>query len=1199
MLLYHTGRAAPLQFSLWTAVMPALVFLLGLCVAAGAAIWNKSDIDSDANTLFQHGAQAVAEHVQAQLQRPIYGLQGASGMYAGSPRVDRAKFRAYVGSRDLPREFPGVRGFAFIQRVLRPELGAFIAAERTDGAPQFALHQLDDKTHDDLYIVKFIEPAANNVGAQGLDIGSEAMRRAAIQRAVDTGEASISAAITLVQDSRKTPGLLAFLPVYAIGSHPTTVAQRRASLRGLLNAPLVMSELLGGMSDVRDGQLDFELFDGPVMPAGGPASQLLFDADKHTAHLDPLAALDQGAVAGRRFSATQTLRFAGRDLVLRVNSTTAFDARIDRTTPWLLLLGGTLLGAMLAFLLRQQAMGQRRANARALEMMASANAYLDQLQLQKFAMDQHAIVSTTDVHGKIIYVNDKFCEISGYSHEELLGQDHRILNSGTHTTGYFKGLYRTVGAGKTWQGEICNKAKDGQLYWVDSTIVPVMTPEGKPEQYLSIRSDITLRKKVELDLIQQQLSLEKRVQQKTKAAVQSEQHLRLVMNTSLDSIIGMDAQGRVTEWSRQAEATFGWTFAKVKGRYLHDFIIPLRYREAHQKGLAHYHATGVGPVLGKRIEVIALHRDGTEFPVELAISPIVTPLGTAFSAYVTDLTQRKQEQAALVDARALAESASRAKSDFLANMSHEIRTPMNGVIGMVDVLQETALLPEQKRMLGTIHTSSLALLQILNDILDFSKIEAGKLEVERVPMHLREVADGVAQLMVSLPGTQAEVSLFVSTALPVWAYGDPSRLRQVLLNLLGNAIKFSKKTGNEGAQVSLSVTPCVLPGGADGVRFAVVDTGIGMGPEVVAKLFQPFTQADESTARKFGGTGLGLSISQRLVELMGGHISVRSTLDQGSEFTLELPLMPCEPDPAHCARSKQGLAPAERRAAVRRAAPTVEEAVQTGCLILLAEDNETNRDVIQQQLHLLGYTCETAEDGAVALHMWQANPGRYALLLSDCHMPRLDGFGLTAAIRDAEPTGTRLPIVAVTANAMQGEAQRCKERGMDDYLSKPLRMVELRDMLNKWLQQSQPTTQEQPAPAPTALAEGVEVAIGVGEAVDDHALAIWNPGTLSDFVGDDPGIQKRLLERFLVSAFKQVAAITAAAAAQDLATLSDVAHALKSAARSVGALRLGAVCESLETAGCDGEGDQCNALAAGLEDVLAAFVTKINSHLGL
>ena len=366
-------------------------------------------------------------------------------------------------------------------------------------------------------------------------------------------------------------------------------------------------------------------------------------------------------------------------------------------------------------------------------------------------------------------------------------------------------MYRTISAGKTWRGEVCNKAKDGHLYWVETTVIPLLNSEGKPERYLAIRADITMRKQVELDLVQQQLNLEKRVQQKTKAAVQSEQHLRLVMNTSLDSIIGMDAAGRITEWSRQAETTFGWTHAQVLGQPLHDFIIPERYREAHQKGLAHYLASGVGPVLGKRIEIFALRRDGTEFPIELAISPIITPQGITFSAFISDVSVRKQQQLALEAAKSQAESASRAKSEFLANMSHEIRTPMNGVIGMVDILQETELKPEQHRMLGTIHRSSLALLQILNDILDFSKIEAGKLEVESVPVHLREVAEGVAQLLVSLPGTQAEVSLYVSTALPVWVLGDQTRLRQVLLNLLGNAIKFSAKHSRADAEVSLSI----------------------------------------------------------------------------------------------------------------------------------------------------------------------------------------------------------------------------------------------------------------------------------------------------------------------------------------------------------------------------------------------------------
>jgi PAS domain S-box-containing protein len=1321
-----SGSAASMQWA------PVAVFLVGVAIAIGAGLWKQGDVHREAQVQFQHSAQAVVEHVSTRLQLPIYGLQGARGLFAASQTVGREKFQAHVASRDMAENFVGVRGFGFIQRVLRPELGAFLAAERVDGAPQFALRQLADKNHDDLYVIKLIEPAANNAGALGLDIGSEPNRRDAAQRAVDTGLPTITAAITLVQDQHSTPGVLLFLPVYAHGTHPTSVDERRALLRGLVYAPLVLAELLEGMTAVRTGMVDFDLFDGPV---GAQGSTLLFDSDHHAdrraaqqaANPTTPAPLEQPALSGRQFSATQTLTLAGRNLALRVNSTAAFEADIDHTTPWLVFLGGALLSTLVALLLRQQATGRRRAEARAMEMtrdlraevkvreqteldlrQAEKNslAHLEELQLQKYALDQHAIVATTDVQGKITYVNEKFCEISGYSRAELMGQDHNILNSGTHTKGYFKTMYRNVTSGKTWRGEICNKSKDGHLYWVETTIVPLMDSNGKPVRYLSIRADITMRKQVELDLIQQQLNLENRVQQKTKAAIQSEQHLRLVINTSLDSVIGMDAQGRVTEWNRQAEATFGWAFLDVAGKPLHDFIIPERYREAHQKGLAHYLASGVGPVLGKRIEIFALRRDGTEFPIEMAISPIVTPQGTTFSAFISDVTERKQQQSALVAAKALAESASRAKSEFLANMSHEIRTPMNGVIGMVDILQETALLPEQQHMLGTVQKSSLALLQILNDILDFSKIEAGQLAVERVPMHLREVASEVAQLLVSLPGTQAEVSLFVSTELPVWAWGDPSRLRQVLINLLGNAIKFSNKQGVDCGEVSLSVTPCELASGAAGVRFDVADNGIGMGPEVVAKLFQPFTQADASTARKFGGTGLGLSISQRLVELMGGRISVRSTLGVGSEFTVELPLQaaptedagPAEPSlagvqvlmvtrnafgiavrTAYCehagaqvkvvpdmAGAREFLAQspagqpwvvlmdktvstptaalglpasasvvresprshqahpddivlsvrpmlqheliqaiahasgrlradstgrtAERRINQQRpTAPSVEAAVQAGCLILLAEDNETNREVMQEQLRLLGYTCEMAEDGAIALQMWQANPGRYALLLSDCHMPNLDGFGLTEAIRTTEPAGTRLPIVAVTANAMQGEAQRCRERGMDDYLCKPLRMHELRDKLEKWLPRSARSM---------AVAEPALAALVAGD-VDNHALAVWNPDTLTDLVGDNPAMHRRLLGRFLTNAETQVAEITTGAAAKDTANLAGVAHTLKSAARSVGALRLGERCQSLETAGRAGDAQACSALAAGLAAEFATTAAEINGHLGL
>jgi signal transduction histidine kinase/CheY-like chemotaxis protein len=664
-------------------------------------------------------------------------------------------------------------------------------------------------------------------------------------------------------------------------------------------------------------------------------------------------------------------------------------------------------------------------------------------------------------------------------------------------------------------------------------------------------------------------------------------------------------------------------------------------------------------------------------------------------------------------AQEAAQAANHAKSEFLANMSHEIRTPMNGVVGMVDILQQTELTPAQHRMLGTIHRSSLSLLNVLNDILDFSKIEAGKLDVERIPTYLREVVEGVSLLLVSLSAERSvSLSVFVDPKLPPWMLCDPTRLRQVVLNLMGNAIKFSREpqTGFQ-AQVRLLVEPCTLQGGDAGVRLRVVDNGIGMTPAVLDKLFQPFMQADVSTARQFGGTGLGLSITRRLVDLMHGSVSARSTQGEGSEFVVELPLQECEadrkifpvpslagllvllvtqdqqtadqvrvycesvgasvqlvPDVAAAAavlsasdgaaqdavvllgrdcasagvddtllaagrvvklllrgqenpdagdvlndspllfddlihviarssgrearRDKQRQLKV-RHATARPKALSVEEAFATGKLILLAEDNETNRDVMQEQLRLLGYTCETANDGAIALQMWQENPGRYALLLSDCHMPNLDGFGLTAAIRAVEPPGTRLPIIAITANAILGEAERCMERGMDGYLSKPLRMHELAEMLDQWL----PLV----STGPDAVAATGDTEPPNSEHAETAApgatLAVWDAGTLKALVGDNTALHRRLMSKFLVNARQQVAQAQSANAAQDLEQLAGVVHTLKSAARSVGALALGELCQGLETAARDADAAACDAMLTGLEPAFAVAAHAIEQHL--
>jgi PAS domain S-box-containing protein len=535
----------------------------------------------------------------------------------------------------------------------------------------------------------------------------------------------------------------------------------------------------------------------------------------------------------------------------------------------------------------------------------------------------------------------------------------------------------------------------------------------------------------------------------------------------------------------------------------------------------------------------------------------------------TDITERKKMEEA-------AYAASRSKSEFLANMSHEIRTPMNGVMGMVDLLQQTDLNNEQQRMLNTIHRSSLALLGILNDILDYSKIEAGKLTIEHIATPLSDVAQDVVQLMMPTAQAKAvDLSVWVDPELPPWVYSDPSRLRQVLLNLIGNAIKFTHSESKYPGKIALRVESSPLANGQAGIVLRVIDNGIGMSDEVVARLFQPFTQADSGTSRQFGGTGLGLSISMQLVHLMGGRIVVHSTQGKGSEFTVELPLQIAPPGQTYVCIPDRRLLP-------RKLAPSIAEAQAIGKLILLAEDNETNRDVLREQIRLLGYAAEVAEDGMSALEKWRT--GRFALLLTDCHMPLMDGFELTAFIRQEEDPGIHKPIIAVTANAMQGEAQRCLDSGMDDYLSKPLRMDELGPMLAKWL------PLEPPDQALCTLAK-VE---GQSPTPDGHH---WNANTLNELVGDNPGMHVRLLQKFLKNACNQVNALNEAAQTGNLQRMVAVAHPLKSAARTVGAMALGDVCQDIEVAATAGESATSIALIADMANVWAQVKSLIYAHL--
>jgi PAS domain S-box-containing protein len=1028
------------------ALLAAGLVLTGLATRASL---EATRAEQQADFLVQ--ADRLEGSVTRRLGRAESVLRQAAAGWQAAGGWDRPSFVRYVEQLRRDGELGLLRALGLVEPVPRADLAQFEARERLDGAPGFRLRGAGSA--DPALVIRMIGPGDLAPLVEGRDLVDDAARRAAIEAAAASGEPTLTAPVTLFDDrAGALAGWVLYLPLYRPGVPLDTPEQRRAALQRLLFTPVAARELLATVRGVQEEQLGFQLWDGS--PELGPP---LYDSRTGQSSDDDDV---QGAFASQR-----TVQALGRSFTLRIWNERELHGSAARRGPWAVALAGIALSLLAAIGLRALLLLREAAEARARRAQGELR------RLEELSQRTTGVVLGLDARLRIVWVNAGYTLLTGWSEADVAGQPAaRLLRAGEGEPELAQAADRLRHGASYARIELMLGRKDGSLCWLDADIQPDEDGGG----FLLTATDISARR-----LAEQKLA-------------ENEHLMRLMTDNVAARLSYWDTELRCRLANRTMARSYGLKVSQVLGRHITEIMpaetwsqIESRIRLAltgQPQRFERTRTTPGGQVITSLVDYVPDFEHGHVVGVFV---------------FALDITELKQAQEAAL-------AASRAKTQFLSHMSHEIRTPMNAILGMLALLRGTALDGRQGDYVGKAERAARSLLGILNDILDLSKIEAGKLQLDPVPFRFDVLLQDLHSILAGAAGGKpVQLRFTLDPQVPPVLVGDDMRLRQVLVNLGGNAVKFTPV-----GEVAVAVRLAGSSAGRVRVAVEVRDTGIGIAPDDHERIFSDFNQASAATTRAYGGTGLGLGICRRLVAMMGGRLALDSAPGQGSRFHFELELPVARSD------DLPGL---PRIAAGPPAAPDGPPQPLAGLRLLVVEDNPVNQQVAQELLAAQGAEVVLAGDGAEGVRLFaQARP-RFDAVLMDVQMPVLDGYGATREIRVG--LGDRdTPIVAMTANAMADDRERCLEAGMDDHIAKPFELAELVAVLARHLRRvpgrgalpAAEATAVPPATGPGAAAAGTAEPVPAPLAAAAPGAA-WDRDTALARLGGDPVLLGRLL----------------------------------------------------------------------------------------